>query len=93
MDLLSQYKQDHPEAFREKPAWEPPKEYGFFIRLVMRVSSGRIRDVNTAAKALAIVGAVVFSISIIIFIYSFSGSGVPKNPATNIDQRQFSSGK
>lgn len=93
MDLLEQYKQEHPEAFREKPVYEPPKEYGFFIRLVMRLSGGKIRDLNQAARVLLIAGIAVFAISIGIFVYNFSGSGTPANPAKNVDQRQFSNGR
>ena len=73
MDLLSQYKQDHPEEFREKPQWESSREYGFFIRLVMRLSAGKIRDVSKAAYVLAIAAAAVFTFAVILFFF-FSGS-------------------
>jgi len=90
MDILSQYKQQNPEAFREKPKWQPSSEYGFLIRLVMRLSGGRIRDAKKASMALLSIAMVVLIMSIAIFIYSFSGSGALANPAQNIDQRQFS---
>ena len=77
MGLLENYREQNPEAFREAPKWEPPREYGFFIRLVMRLSGGKIRDVNTAAKMLAIAAAVVFVVSLFLF---FSGGGGPKLP-------------
>ena len=79
MDLLSQYKQEHPESFEEKQTWTPPNEYGFFIRLVMRASGGKIRDVNTASRIL--LGAVVIMI-LVAFMLSFWGSGgsVPPPP-------------
>ena len=93
MDILSQYKQDNPDAFKEKLKWEPSKEYGFFIRTVMRLSGGRIRDVNKAAFVLTIAGAAVFAVSIAIFVYNFSGSTAPANPTAKIDQRQFSNGR
>ena len=76
MDLLSQYKQDHPEEFREKPQWEPPREYGFFIRMVMKMSGGRIRKVNKADFVLAIGAAVAFVLSLILF-FAGSGTNVP----------------
>ena len=78
MDLLSQYKQDHPEAFRDAPKWQPPKEYGFFIRLVMRLSGGKIRDINKASYALAIAAAVVFLISLLFFFGIGGFSSSPK---------------
>ena len=58
MGLLENYKEQNPSAFREKQEWSPPREYGFFIRLVMRLSAGRIRDVNTASYTL--LGAAIF---------------------------------
>lgn len=90
MDLLEQYKQQHPEAFREKPQWQPSSEYGFLIRLVMRLLGVRVRDTRMASYVLLIAGVAVFVVSVAIFIYNFSGSGIRSNPAQNIDQRQFS---
>jgi len=94
MDLLEQYKQQHPEMAQNVPVWSPPREYGFFIRLVMRMSGGKIRDVNTASYVLAIASAVIVVVSIGIFTYNFFGSGTASNLIPhNIDQRQFSGGR
>ncbi len=94
MDLLEQYKQQHPEVLQPASTWSPPREYGFFIRLVMRLSGGKIRDINQASYVLAIAGAVIVVISTAIFIYDFSGSGTVSSPVPhNIDQRQFSGGR
>ena len=78
MGLLENYREQNPEAFMEKPKWQAPKEYGFFIRLVMRMSGGRIRDINKAAYALAIAAAVMFVVSLFFskleahqFLFSF----------------------
>lgn len=79
MDILSQYKQDHPEAFRPGPQWEPPKEYGFFIRLAMRLSGGRIRDINQASYALTIAVAVVLLISLLLY-FGIPGTGTKTVP-------------
>lgn len=77
MDLLEQYKQQHPEAFKEKPKWQPPSEYGFFIRLVMRLSGGRIREVREATYVL-LGGAIVMAVvAIIVLIVTFSSSPTP----------------
>ena len=62
MGLLENYKEQNPEAFREKPKWSPPDDYGFFIRLVMRASGGRIQDVTTACYVL--LGAAIFIMAV-----------------------------
>ena len=66
MGLLENYREQHPEEFREKPRCEAPKEYGFFIRLLMRLSGGRIRDVNAASYVLF--GAAIFIMVIAIAV-------------------------
>jgi len=74
MDLLQQYKEQHPGAFREQK-WEPPEgyeRYGFFIRLVMRLSGGRIRDVRSASYVLIGFVALAIIVSLLLF---FSGGG------------------
>ena len=45
MDLLEKYKEQYPEALREQK-WKVPHEYGFLIRLLMKMSRGKIRDKN-----------------------------------------------
>lgn len=69
MDILSKYQQEHPEAFREKPAAiHVSDEYGFFIRTVMRVSGGRIQTMRQATRALAGI-AVIILLAALIMIY------------------------
>ncbi len=75
MDLLSQYKQDRPEALRPTPQWEPPKEFGFFIRLVMRLSGGRIREVNRASYVL--LGIAIITVIVSAVLYFQSGTPGP----------------
>lgn len=72
MDLLSQYRKDHPEVFQPGSQWQPPKEYGFFIRLVMRLSGGRIRDVNTASYALLGAAVLIFVAALAVIIANFN---------------------
>ena len=50
MDILSQYKQQHPEALCEELQWRASHERGFLIRLVMRLSGGRIRETKQAME-------------------------------------------
>ncbi len=85
MDLLSQYKQDHPEAFQEKKAVPMADEYGHayprMVRMVMRLSGGRITNIHQAIYALVIVAAVVFVVSLTVFFWG-SGGNTPQPPPT-----------
>ncbi len=76
MDLLEQYKQQRPEAFKPvvpQPATDPyGREYGAMVRLVMRMSGGRIRDARQASYVLIAVAAVFLTVSLFFF---FRGSG------------------
>lgn len=67
MDLLSQYKQDHPEAFRKAEAFQPSGEYGSLVRFVMRASGGRIREARGASIVLLIAAAAMAALAISIF--------------------------
>ncbi len=77
MDILSQYKKDHPEAFQEKKAVPMADEYGRvytgMVALVMRLSGGRIKDARTANIALLAVVAVIAIMTIYFFISAISG--------------------
>ncbi|MEK7541610.1 MAG: hypothetical protein AAB533_02055 [Patescibacteria group bacterium] len=82
MDLLSQYKQEHPEAFQDKKAVPLTDEYGRvytgMIGLVMRLSGGRIRDGRTASYALLAAAAVIVVIALYFFISGIGGgAGAP----------------
>ena len=77
MDLLSQYKQDHPEAFQKQkpqPATDPyGREYRAMMRFVMRLSGGRIRDARQASYALLVVAVIIALISAFLF---FNPAGI-----------------
>lgn len=79
MDLLSQYKQDHPEAPRKKPSSsltdEYGREYSRMVALVMRLSGGRIRDARTASYVL-VIAAVVILITALTFFYWSAGNDI-----------------
>ena len=91
MDLLEQYKQQRPEAFKPSVAAQPTtdpygREYGTMVRLAMRLSGGRIRDARQASYALLAV-AVMFGIATLLIFFSDSlGSnkiqGHPLTPAS-----------
>ena len=97
MDILSQYNKEHPETSQEQKQTPITDQYGRaytgMTAFIIRTSGGRIRDARRALRILLIAGVVVFAVSITIFLYNLSGSGTSPNPARNIDQRQFSSGK
>ena len=80
MDLLSQYKQDHPEAFQEKKAVPMADEYGrtypAMVRLAMRLSGGRIRTAQQANYALLAAVVVIILVALLLFF------GVPGSAPT-----------
>ena len=80
MDLLSQYKQEHPE-FQEKKQAPMTDEYGRvytgMIALVMRLSGGRVRDARTAGIILLIAGGIIFAVSLVIFFSAPGGASKP----------------
>lgn len=82
MDLLEQYRQEHPEAFREQgpaPAADPyGRTYTGMVAFVMRLSGGRIRDINTASYALAIGAAAIFIIALLFYFGLPGFSSSPK---------------
>ncbi len=73
MDLLSQYKQQNPEAFQEKKPLPLTDEYGRtysgMVAFVIRLSGGRIRDARQASYALLGVVAFIIIISLSLFFY------------------------
>ena len=70
MGILEQYEKQFPETNKPTPQWQPASEYGFFVKLVMKLSGGRIRDEVRANYVLAVITVILFIISIILF---FSG--------------------
>lgn len=93
MDILSQYRQDHPEAFQEKKLLPMTDEYGRvytgMIALVMRFSGGRIRDARQASVALLLISVIIaISALLIFFLPSRAQNTLPKN-FEKIDQSQY----
>ena len=76
MDLLSQYKKEHPEAFQEKPALpmtdEYGREYATMVRWVIQLSGGRIRDARQASYALLGATILIFLAALTMFFMSFN---------------------
>ena len=73
MDILKQYEKQFPEIKKAAPQWEEPSEYGFFIRLVMRLSGGRINNETQASYVLIAVAALMIVASL--FIIFGGGAG------------------
>ena len=85
MDLLSQYKKDHPEAFQEQKQAPMTDEYGRvytgMIAWVMCLSGGRIRDARTATYVLMAAAGIIFVVSLFLF---FRGGGTALPPEHDI---------
>lgn len=74
MDILKKYEEQHQETAMPAFTAKSSAEYGFFTRLVMRLSGGMIKDENTASYVLVVV-AVVMIIIAGILLYTGSGPG------------------
>ncbi len=83
MDILGEYEKQRAVASAPiRPAsFRPDSEYGFFIKLVMRVSGGKIENARQASIVLLSAAGVILLISIFIF---FRGSSVSLPPPRDI---------
>ncbi|TSC77745.1 MAG: hypothetical protein G01um101433_498 [Parcubacteria group bacterium Gr01-1014_33] len=86
MDILDQYEKQHgsTEPARVSPPisspqnWGRNEEYGSFVRLVMRLSGGKIKDDYQANIILLVIGGIFFAVSIFLFARAFwSPSSTP----------------
>ena len=81
MDLLEQYNKDHPEALREqKPLYATDpygREYPAIVRMVMRLSGGRIKDARQANYALMVFAVLALFVSLFLFFGGGSGTFSP----------------
>lgn len=94
MDILGQYEKQTPNVpLSIASQLQPPNEHGFLIRLVIKISRGKISDEKQATFVLAIIAGVGFAASIAMIAYSFSSPAIPQNFGIKVDQRQFSTGR
>ena len=68
MDILEQYEKENPEV--KIPEWQPSEDHGFLIRLVIRLSQGRIQEEKQANYVLLVIIGILFLITILIFFLS-----------------------
>ena len=82
MDILEQYKKEHPKTFKPtatQPVTDPyGREYGAMVRLAMGLSGGRLRTVQQANYALLAFAGVVLLVS----LFFFFRSGGPALPSS-----------
>ena len=85
MDLLEQYKTQHPEAFRpaRMAAMRDSGEYGFIIKFVIRMPGGVVRDARSAKRVLLGASGVLLALALVVF---FAGSGSSR---PQIDEDNF----
>ena len=77
MDLLEQYKQQHPEAFRPREnTGLGADEYGFLIKLAIRLPGGFVQNAKQATRVLLGAAGLVFVVAIVLFLRS-GGSNLP----------------
>jgi hypothetical protein len=75
MDILAEYEKQRPQVIQQTVRRSESSEYGFFIRLVMRLSSGRITNTRQVSLVLAAAAGVMIFLALIIFFLVSSGEG------------------
>jgi hypothetical protein len=80
MDILEQYEKQNPQPVQTASQRQPAYEYGFFIRLVMRLSGGKIENTRQASYVLlAVVGAILLAAVLVLFgALGFSSTAKPQ---------------
>lgn len=68
MDILEAYEKQNPQPVRAAPQRQPTDEYGFFIRLVMRLSNGKIQNIRQASYVLLAAAGVILLAAILVFL-------------------------
>ena len=66
MDILGEYESQNLDAPTQTR--RVSQEYGFFIRLVIKLSGGKIQNGRQASYVLLVAAAVVFLISLLLFL-------------------------
>ena len=84
MGILERYEKQFPEANKPASQWQPSSEYGFWVRLVIKLSGGRIQDEAKANSVLVIAVVVMFVISFFMVFgvpgfSSYQKPFIPKN--------------
>ena len=78
MDILGQYEKQFPKENKPAPQRQPSLEHGFLIRLVVKLSGGRIADEVMANYVLVIAAAAMLVISFFILFGIPGLSGSPR---------------
>lgn len=76
MDILSRYKKENqqvPQQFGVRDTAENTDDFGFLVRLVIRLSGGRIRNTAQAMTILAVASIIFIIVSLVIVVF-FSGT-------------------
>lgn len=95
MDILQEYEKNQPKAPPQSAAQTQEQlirqryapDAGFFVRLVMKLSGGRIENSRQASLVLLGTAIGIFVISVLVFFFSFSGRpGEVVPPKVNVNQ-------
>ena len=77
MDLLEQYKQQHPEAFRPREnTGLGADEYGFLIKLAIRLPGGFVQNAKQASRVLLGAAGIALVITVLLLLRG-SGQELP----------------
>lgn len=70
MDILAEYEKQNQKPIQASPQRQPTDEYGFFIRLVMRLSGGKIENIRQASYVLLAAAGLVMITAIVVFLWT-----------------------
>lgn len=68
MDILGAYEKQNTPAVQPIAQRQQSSEYGFFIRLVMRLSGGKITNMRQASYVLLAAAGVILLAAIVVFL-------------------------
>ena len=78
MDILGEYEKQNPRPLQQAaPQRQLASEYGFFIRLVIKLSGGKIENIRQASYVLLAAAGVIMVATIFVFLGTsgfFSGA-------------------
>lgn len=76
MDILAKYEAENPHIVRHLRQTSIAPEYGFFVRLIMGLSGGKIQDARRANTVLFGITLLIMATAVLIFIFAGSATQI-----------------
>jgi hypothetical protein len=72
MDILQKYNEENPEMLHQDSPCDPSGEYGALVCTMIRLSAGRIQNVQQADKVLLGIAIVIFILTLFVIVNNFN---------------------